>query len=49
MLGAISAATDIVKLDSLFEPIKTRFPGRIGERNIEAAKLGYENVKWKDR
>lgn len=49
MLGAISAATGVVKLESLVEPIMTRFPGRIGERNVEAAKLGYENVKWKDR
>ena len=49
MLGAISAATGIVKLDSLFDPIKSRFPGRIGERNVEAAMLGYESVKWKDR
>jgi Pyruvate/2-oxoacid:ferredoxin oxidoreductase gamma subunit len=49
MLGAISAATEVVKLESLFEPIMTRFPGRIGEMNVEAAKLGYESVKWKDR
>lgn len=49
MLGAISAATEVVKLESLFEPIMTRFPGRIGERNVEAAKLGFESVKWRDR
>ncbi len=49
MLGAISAVTEVVKLESLFEPIMTRFPGRIGEMNVEAAKLGYESVKWKDR
>jgi len=48
MLGAISAATGLIKLESLEEPIKTRFPGRLGERNVEAAKLGYDKVKWKD-
>lgn len=49
MLGAISAVTEVVKLESLFKPIMTRFPGRIGDMNVEAAKLGYESVKWKDR
>lgn len=49
MLGAISAATEVVKLESLFEPIMERFPGRVGEMNVEAAKLGYEKVKWEDR
>lgn len=48
MLGAISAATGLVKLESLKEPIKSRFPGRLGERNIEAAKLGYEKVRLKE-
>jgi 2-oxoacid:acceptor oxidoreductase gamma subunit (pyruvate/2-ketoisovalerate family) len=49
MLGAISAAPEVVKFESLVEPIKTRFPGPIGERNVEAAKLGYESVKWVDK
>ena len=45
MLGAIAKATDWVELESLFEPIKHTFPGRIGEINVEACKKGYEIVK----
>lgn len=48
MLGAISKATEIFKFESLTEPIMTRFPGRIGERNVEAAKRGYDEVRWKE-
>jgi pyruvate ferredoxin oxidoreductase gamma subunit len=48
MLGAISGATGVIKLESLTEPIMSRFPGRIGERNVEAAKRGYDSVKWKE-
>jgi pyruvate ferredoxin oxidoreductase gamma subunit len=45
MLGAIAKVTDWVKLESLFEPIRHTFPGRIGEINIEACKKGYEIVE----
>jgi 2-oxoisovalerate ferredoxin oxidoreductase gamma subunit len=45
ILGAIAKATDWVKLESLFEPIKHTFPGRIGELNVDACKRGYEAVK----
>lgn len=45
MLGAIAKVTDWVELESLFEPIRHAFPGRIGELNIEACKKGYEIVK----
>ena len=48
MLGAIAESTGLVKLESLEEPIKTTFAGRMGERNFEAAKLGAEKVRWKD-
>jgi Pyruvate/2-oxoacid:ferredoxin oxidoreductase gamma subunit len=48
MLGAISAATGLIKLESLEEPIMSRFPGRLGERNVEATKLGHDKVRWKD-
>ena len=47
MLGALSAATGWVKLDSLFDPIAERFPGQMTGRNVNAAKLGYERVKVK--
>ena len=45
MLGAIAKVTDWIELDSLFEPIRHAFPGRIGEINVEACKKGYEIVK----
>ena len=37
MLGALSKATGWIKLESLFDPIRERFPGEIGEKNIKAA------------
>jgi 2-oxoacid:acceptor oxidoreductase gamma subunit (pyruvate/2-ketoisovalerate family) len=45
MLGAIAKVTDWVELESLFEPIRHTFPGRIGELNVEACKKGYEIVE----
>ena len=45
MLGAIAKVTDWVELESLFEPIRHTFPGRIGELNVEACKKGYELVE----
>lgn len=49
MLGALSRATGWVKFQSLVEPIKKTFPGKISESNVQAAKLGYERVKVMDR
>ena len=48
LLGAIAKATDWVELDSLFEPIRHTFPGRIGELNVVACKKGYEGVRVKE-
>lgn len=45
MLGSIARATDWVELESLFEPIKQTFPGRIGELNVEACKRGFDRVR----
>jgi len=45
MLGALVKATGIVKLDSVFEAIKKRFPSPIAERNIEVVKVTYESTK----
>lgn len=47
MLGAFSAATDWVKLDSLLAFIEERFSGQMCEKNIKAAKMGYERTKVK--
>jgi 2-oxoacid:acceptor oxidoreductase gamma subunit (pyruvate/2-ketoisovalerate family) len=44
MLGVVVKATGMVKLESLFEVVKERFPGRIGEMNIELVKTAYEEA-----
>ena len=44
MLGAVVRATRLVKLDSLLEAVKERFPGRIGELNVGVVKTAYEEV-----
>ena len=45
LLGAFSAATDEVSLESLNQAIKQRFSGKVADLNIEAAKQGYEFIK----
>jgi pyruvate ferredoxin oxidoreductase gamma subunit len=43
MIGALLKATEVVKLESLFEPLRQRF-GRLAERNIEAMKRAHEEA-----
>lgn len=45
MMGAVAKATGWVRLESLFEPIRHAFPGRVGELNVEACKRGYDEVE----
>ena len=45
MLGAFASATDTVTLDSILKITKETFPGKIGEKNAEAAKIAYEQIK----
>ena len=45
MIGALIGATNLVKLDSLLEAIKERFPEEIAKKNIEAVKRAYGEVK----
>ena len=45
MLGAFASATGVVTLDSIVKIIKETFPGKIGEKNAEAAKIAYEQIK----
>ena len=45
LLGAFAAATGQIKLESLYEAIKSRFSGKAAQGNIEAAKQGFEYVK----
>ena len=49
MLGAFARATKIVNLDSLKEAIQKRWPGQLGERNAEAAMLGYMLLRGIDK
>jgi len=44
MLGAMVKVTGYLELESLFEPIMKAWPGSRGEKNIEAVKIGYEQV-----
>jgi pyruvate ferredoxin oxidoreductase gamma subunit len=40
MIGAVIKATEAVKIDSVFDPIRRRF-GRLADKNIEAMKKAY--------
>jgi len=44
MLGALLKVKPLIPLDLIFEPLKERF-GKIADKNIEACKLAYEQVK----
>ncbi|HEV51224.1 MAG TPA: pyruvate synthase, partial [Thermoprotei archaeon] len=44
MLGAAAKFIDGVKLDSIIDQVKMRFPN-VAEPNAEAVKAGYEQVK----
>jgi len=45
MLGATVKATKIVKLESLTETARERFPGKLGELNVNLIKRAYDEVK----
>jgi len=44
MIGAVIKVSEIVKMDSLEEPILKRF-GRVGEKNLRAMKRAYAETK----
>ena len=45
MLGALVKAVPLVKLETLFEAVKERFKGPLGEKNIEVIKKAYNETK----
>ena len=47
MIGALLKASGVVKLESLFEPLKHRF-GRLAERNADAMKRAYEETSVRE-
>ncbi len=44
MLGAFAAATQVVSLNAIFEAITEGFTKHLVERNIQAAKMGYQDT-----
>lgn len=45
VLGALIAATDIIKIEAAEESIRSSFPEKIAEKNIIALHRGYDAVK----
>ena len=48
MIGALLKAVEVVKVESMIEPLKERF-GRLAERNIAAMKRAYEETSVKEQ
>jgi len=48
MVGALLRATEVIKLESLLEPLKHRF-GRLAERNFEAMQRAYNETTVKEQ
>jgi pyruvate ferredoxin oxidoreductase gamma subunit len=44
MLGALLKVAPIASFESIAEVVKARFPGTLGEKNVEAIKRAYEEV-----
>ena len=44
LLGAFAGATGNIRLESINKAIKERFPGKIGESNVAAAKRAFEQM-----
>ncbi len=44
LLGAFTAMSDLVKLDSVFAAIREKFPGKVGELNVSAAQAAHDSV-----
>lgn len=45
MLGALARVTGVVSLDSVVEAIKAQWPGAVGEKNAEAARRAFREVR----
>ncbi|MBI2957424.1 MAG: 2-oxoacid:acceptor oxidoreductase family protein [Chloroflexi bacterium] len=42
MLGALSGATGVIKLESLKKAVMNRFPGPVGEKNVQVLDRAFE-------
>ena len=45
LLGGFAALTGVVAIDSLTDAIHERFPGKLGDGNIEGARAAYDYVR----
>ncbi len=45
MLGALLKARPLAKIESVFEAIRHRFPGSVGEKNIKLIERAYEETR----
>lgn len=45
LLGSFAALTGVIKIESVIEAINTKFSGSIAEKNINAARAAYEQIK----
>ncbi len=44
LLGGFAALTGVVSLEAVAEAIRGKFPGAVGEKNIAAARIAYEQL-----
>ena len=44
LLGAFTAMSDILKLESVFKAIEDKFPGKVGKMNIAAAQAAHDTA-----
>ncbi len=49
MLGALIKVVPLVTLESVIKAVMERFPGGLGEKNVEAIKRAYEEVEGNER
>ena len=45
LLGALTALTDVIRLDSVKKAIVHKFPGKVGELNVAAAQAAYDAAR----
>ena len=49
LLGAFAGATEEIKVESINQAIKARFPGKVGEKNAEAIQKAYDLIRERIR
>jgi pyruvate ferredoxin oxidoreductase gamma subunit len=45
LLGGFAALSGLIGLDAVSDAIRHTFPGEVGDKNVEAARLAYEHVR----